>query len=105
MRTTIDIDDDVLQAAKALARAERKTAGQVISELVRKALTTPSRDSQPGLAEDGVPFTGLWQTLPGRTGVLVTPELIEQVQDEIDREDCEIHDGRPPSASTGGATR
>jgi hypothetical protein len=38
MRTTLDIDDDVLQAAKALAEARKKTAGQVISELARQAL-------------------------------------------------------------------
>jgi len=31
MRTTLDIDDDVLQAAKELARRERKTAGAMIS--------------------------------------------------------------------------
>ena len=28
MRTTLDIDDDVLQAAKELARSEKKTAGK-----------------------------------------------------------------------------
>ena len=39
MRTTLDIDDDVLQMAKELARAEKKTAGAVISDLARKALT------------------------------------------------------------------
>lgn len=38
MRTTLDIDDDVLQAAKELAAARKKTAGQVLSELARKAL-------------------------------------------------------------------
>ena len=41
MRTTLDIDDDVLQAAKELARRQKKTAGAVISELTRKALTAP----------------------------------------------------------------
>ena len=38
MRTTLDIDDDVLQAAKELAQARRKTAGQVLSDLARKGL-------------------------------------------------------------------
>ena len=38
MRTTLDIDDDVLRAAKALAETRKKTAGQVISELARQAL-------------------------------------------------------------------
>jgi hypothetical protein len=39
MRTTLDIEEDVLFAAKDLARREKKTAGQVISELARKGLT------------------------------------------------------------------
>jgi hypothetical protein len=38
MRTTLDIEGDVLFAAKELARRERKTVGQVISELARKGL-------------------------------------------------------------------
>jgi hypothetical protein len=39
MRTTLDIDDAVLAAAKEIAAAESKTAGAVISELVRKGLS------------------------------------------------------------------
>jgi hypothetical protein len=38
MRTTLDLDDDLLQAAKQLAQQRGKTAGQVVSELVRAAL-------------------------------------------------------------------
>jgi len=39
MRTTLDIDDDVLQAAKEMARREHKTAGRILSELARRGLT------------------------------------------------------------------
>ena len=39
MRTTLDIDDDVLQAAKDLARRQQITAGQIISRLLRERLT------------------------------------------------------------------
>ena len=39
MRTTLDIADDVLQAAKERARREGKTAGEVLSELARMGLT------------------------------------------------------------------
>lgn len=39
MRTTLDIDDDVLQAARERARREKRTVGQVISQLARDALT------------------------------------------------------------------
>ena len=41
MRTTVDIDDDVLQAAKELGAMQKKTAGQMLSELARKALCPP----------------------------------------------------------------
>jgi len=34
MRTALDIDDDVLKAAKAIARAKRETAGRVIPALL-----------------------------------------------------------------------
>jgi len=55
MRTTLDIDDDILQAAKELARLERKTAGQVLSELARKGLT---QAPAMGLSEEAAGFTG-----------------------------------------------
>ena len=38
VRTTLDIDDDVLQAAKDLAANRRTTAGKVLSDLARQAL-------------------------------------------------------------------
>lgn len=39
MRTTLDIDEDILNAAKALARQQNKSAGQVVSRLLRDVLT------------------------------------------------------------------
>ena len=39
MRTTLDIEDDVLAAAKELARSQRVSAGHVISSLLREALS------------------------------------------------------------------
>jgi len=41
VRTTLDIDDDVLQAAKEIAATRGLTAGQVLSGLARKALEPP----------------------------------------------------------------
>ena len=46
MRTTLEIDDDVLLAAKELAEAQR-TGGKVLSDLARKALG-PARRSPLG---------------------------------------------------------
>ena len=39
MRTTLDLDEDVLRAAKELAQRERVSAGQVVSRLLRQAMT------------------------------------------------------------------
>lgn len=39
MRTTLSIDDDVLEAARELAERDRKPVGEVISDLARKGLT------------------------------------------------------------------
>ena len=39
MRTTLDIDDDMLVAAKELARQQKTSAGLVVSQLLRKVLT------------------------------------------------------------------
>ena len=74
MRTTIDIDDDVLEIAKRRAKAERKTAGQVISELARQALTEPRERLDLSKVEivDGIPI------LPSRGGV-VTKELVDKL--------------------------
>jgi hypothetical protein len=52
MRTTLDLDADILQAAKELASARGMTAGQVISELARKGLDAP----RTGPVRNGVPL-------------------------------------------------
>lgn len=86
MRTTLDIDEDVLSAAKELARAEGKTMGEVISDLARKGLTAPSA----GFAEGQAAFqndAGDWPTFPSRGGSPVTTELIKQIQFETELED------------------
>ena len=41
MRTTLDIDDDVLQAVKEIAAIRQVTAGQALSQLARKGLEPP----------------------------------------------------------------
>jgi hypothetical protein len=41
MRTTLDLDVDILQAAKELASARGQTLGKVVSDLARKALESP----------------------------------------------------------------
>jgi hypothetical protein len=45
VRTTLDIAADVLQAAKERAQRERKTVGEMISDLARRPLTAPQESS------------------------------------------------------------
>jgi hypothetical protein len=87
MRTTLDIDDDVLAAAKELAKARRTTAGEVISELVRKALRGLHEPSGPA-GPHGTVLKNGWYVLPRRGGPMVTNELVQQLLDEADLEDA-----------------
>jgi hypothetical protein len=42
VRTTLDIDDDVLLAAKEIARRDKKSLGQVLRDLARQSFTRPT---------------------------------------------------------------
>jgi hypothetical protein len=76
MRTTLDIADDILLAAKDLARREHKTAGQVISELARKGLTGgPATSAAEPKATYGFrPFP--------KEGRVVSNELINKLRED-----------------------
>ncbi len=79
MRTTLDIDDDVLQAAKELARRDHKTAGQVLSELARRGLNEANSSfSNTGVEEEA--FLGFRPFV--RRGTIVTNETIDRLRDE-----------------------
>ena len=75
MRTTLDLDEDVLQAAKELAELRGVTAGRVVSDLVRKALA-PSTPAPK--IRNGVPL------LPRRPGGghIMTMKLVNELRDE-----------------------
>jgi len=77
MRTTLDIADDVLQAARERARREKRTAGEIISELARSALTAPP---QPGRTRPPKARYG-FRPFPKRGGI-VTNELIDNLRED-----------------------
>jgi hypothetical protein len=79
MRTTLDIDDDILSASKELAKAAGKTAGQIISELARKALTAPSASAMYRVEQPRAIY-GI-QPLPHRGGV-VTSEMVRKFMED-----------------------
>jgi hypothetical protein len=79
MRTTISLDDDVLLAVQERARREKRTAGQVLSDLARQALTGQHRQ-----IDDRGPGHHGFRPLP-RRGPAVSNDLIDRLrEDEIE---------------------
>lgn len=76
MRTTIDIEDDVLAAAKELARMQNVSAGQIVSRLIRQALAGPQNAARPTKAAGKTGF----RPFPSR-GAVVTSEQINVLRD------------------------
>ena len=74
MRTTLDVDDDVLQAAKELGEFYGKTAGQMLSELARKGLAP--KGPRPKV-RNGVP---LLPRQPG--GPIMTMKRVNELRDD-----------------------
>jgi hypothetical protein len=74
MRTTLRIDEDVLRAARSLARAEGRTVGEVLSSLARRGLrpSPPLRRSRSGLPTFDVPEG----TSP------LTPEMVREALED-----------------------
>ena len=75
MRTTIDIEDDVLAAAKELARIQNVSAGQVVSKLLRSALAGGQTQAQIETKQ-----VGGFRPFPAR-GVIVTNDTVNQLRD------------------------
>ena len=76
MRTTLDISQDILLAAKEMAARSNLSMGQVISDLARKSLRNTDGPTSVGL-RNGFPI------LPP-TGQVVTSELIKSLLDAED---------------------
>ena len=76
MRTTLDIDDEVLLTIKEIAHQRKTTAGQVVSSLLRESLQPKPFEIQ---YRNGIPV------LPRRpNGPAVTMELVNRLRDEDD---------------------
>ena len=74
MRTTLVIDDDVLVAAKAIAHAQHRSIGEVVSELARNALRRPAAPAM----RNGVPLLAR-----GDGPAVVTLETVNALRDEM----------------------
>lgn len=75
MRTTIDIEDDVLAAAKELARLQNVSAGYIVSKLVREALS----GHQQALTREK--HAAGFRPFPAR-GTLVTNKQVNELRDQ-----------------------
>ncbi len=71
MRTTLDLDDAVLVAARSIAETEHRSLGSVVSELARRGLVPAQR------ADDGFPT---FQVSPD--ALPLTPEMVDRALDE-----------------------
>ena len=98
MRTTLDIDADVLEAAKELGRVEKKTAGQVLSQLARQALANAGRGADLTLT----PGPGGFPML-APAGRVITNDMINRLRDEIELEDLEVANALRRKRFTGAA--
>lgn len=72
MRTTLDLDGDVLEAARELAVAGRRSIGSVISELARRGLTPARVEAEGELPVIRVP----------RDSPPITPQMVRRALDE-----------------------
>lgn len=75
VRTTLNLDADVLEAAKIMAARERKPLGVVISELLRRAVEPAVA---PPAERNGIPL------FPVSAGArAVTPETVKELLEEM----------------------
>jgi hypothetical protein len=75
VRTTLTLDDDILLAVKERARREHRTAGEVLSDLARQALTGGGQATRTRRGLHG------FHPLPHR-GPPVTNTLIDQLRED-----------------------
>lgn len=90
MRTTLNIDDDLLIAVREMAKRESKTAGAMVSELLRDSLTGAADGrAMAGVADVVTPYEAApaalvahgFRPFPKRGGI-VTNTLIDRLREE-----------------------
>lgn len=77
MRTTLSLDDDVLLAVKERARREKRTAGEVLSDLARQALQQQLNTESGSSPDDFYGFEPF-----GHRGPAVSNALVDRLRDE-----------------------
>ncbi len=81
MRTTLDIDDDLLAAAKELARRQGGTTGQVVSRLLRHSLTGGGTPAARQGGRKAVRRVAGFEPFAAKPGVVATDEQVNALRD------------------------
>lgn len=81
MRTTLNIDDDVLVAVREVAKRESKSAGAIVSSLLRRSLAGDDDDSAIDRSSRFEAEFG-FRPFPKRGGI-VTNALIDRLREEV----------------------
>lgn len=74
MRTTLNLDDDMLNAARSLARERGQSLGAVVSDLLRRAL----RAEREVTYHLDVPVFTVREDAPP-----ITPEMVEAALEDV----------------------
>jgi hypothetical protein len=75
MRTTLEIDDEVMEAAKQIARLKNQGIGRALSDLAKRGLVP---DASPTVEiQDGIP---VWTHRPG--AIVITSEMVRNLADD-----------------------
>ena len=74
MRTTVNLDDDVLRAVRSLARERQESLGSVMSALIRRALSPP----ETIVYSADFPVFSVREDAPP-----ITPEMVASALDDI----------------------
>ncbi len=81
MRTTLDIADDVLFAAKDMARQQKVSLGAMLSTLARSGLTATRPAKRTASTAARLKRFGI-VPLPECDGVVVTNELVNRIREQ-----------------------
>ena len=79
MRTTLDIDKDVLEAAKEIAKRQNLSAGKVVSQIVRSVLTGQAAVAKGDTVSEPPSVAG-FRPFPARRSV-VTNETVNRLRE------------------------
>ena len=79
MRTTLAIDDDILLVARDLARQQRRSIGEVVSDFARRSLRSEDSDGSSQTKRNG------FVLLPvNNPAAVITMEMVNSLRDELE---------------------